>query len=74
MSDSTRGTMKCLGCNKDKPKNDFGTTGNARALCSQCRSGSVVRTSKGSGRKNPDGVWIGNIFGGIADFLESLVD
>ncbi|UEM46918.1 hypothetical protein SEA_TARGARYEN_149 [Streptomyces phage Targaryen] len=66
--------MKCLGCNKDKPKNDFGTTGNARALCSRCRSGNVVRTSKGSGHKNSDGIWIGNIFGGIADIIGSIFD
>ncbi|AXH70000.1 hypothetical protein SEA_SPILLED_160 [Streptomyces phage Spilled] len=65
---------KCLGCNKNKPANDFGTTGNARALCSKCRSGTVVRTNKGTGRKTADGVWIGNIFAGIADFLGSLVD
>lgn len=72
MSGSTRGTMKCLGCNKDKPRSDFGTTGNARALCSRCRAGRVVHTSKGSGRRSSDGSWIGDIFEGIADAIGDI--
>ncbi|AIW02632.1 hypothetical protein AXJ18_gp142 [Streptomyces phage Jay2Jay] len=43
-------------------------------MCSRCRSGNVVRTSKGSGHKNSDGIWIGNIFGGIADIIGSIFD
>lgn len=70
MSDSTSGMTKCLGCNKDKPRNDFGTTGNARALCSRCRSGRVVHTSKGSGRKTSGGNWIGDIFDAIGSFFD----
>jgi hypothetical protein len=69
MSDSTSGMKKCLGCNKDKPSNDFGTTGNARALCSRCRSGSVVHTSRGSGRKS-GGSWIGDLFDAIGDIFD----
>lgn len=69
MSGSTSGTMKCLGCNKDKPRSDFGATGNARALCSKCRSGSVIHTSKGSGHKTSGGSWIGDIFDAIGDFF-----
>jgi len=69
MSDSTRGTMKCLGCNKDKPKTDFGTTGNARALCSWCRSGKVVSTNRGTARKNNSGNWVGDLFDAIADMF-----
>ncbi|ASR75538.1 hypothetical protein SEA_MILDRED21_154 [Streptomyces phage Mildred21] len=61
--------MKCLGCNKDKPRSDFGTTGNARVLCSRCRSGSVIRTSKGSGHKNSSGSWIGDLFDAIGDIF-----
>ena len=64
--------MKCLGCNKDKPKSDFGTTGNARALCSKCRSGRVVSTSKGRGHRQSDGSWIGDIFEGIADAIGDI--
>lgn len=74
MSSSMNEKMKCLGCNKDKPRTDFGTTGNARVLCSRCRSGRVVHTSKGSGRRSGDGNWIGDLFEGIADAIGSIFD
>ncbi|ASR77602.1 hypothetical protein SEA_PARADIDDLES_143 [Streptomyces phage Paradiddles] len=74
MSGLTSGTMKCLGCNKDKPKSDFGTTGNARALCSRCRSGRVINTSRGSARKSSSGNWVGDLFEGIADAIGSIFD
>ena len=70
MSGSTRDTMMCLGCDKPKPKSDFGTTGNARALCSRCRSGRVVSTSRGSGRKTSGGNWIGDIFDAIGSIFD----
>ncbi|QAX95863.1 hypothetical protein SEA_TRIBUTE_147 [Streptomyces phage Tribute] len=62
--------MKCLGCKKDKPKTDFGTTGNARALCSRCRSGRVVTTNK-RGRSSGSGDGLGNAIG---DFIEGFID
>lgn len=69
MSGSTSGMMKCLGCNKNKPKTDFGTAGNAGALCSKCRSGSVIHTSRGSGHKSSSGSWIGDLFDAIGDIF-----
>lgn len=69
----TSDMKKCLGCSKNKPANDFGTTGNARALCSKCRSGSVVRTNKGTGRRKGDGSWVGDLFEGIGDFFSDLI-
>lgn len=70
MSSSMNDKMKCLGCNKDKPKSDFGTTGNARALCKSCRSGRVVSTSKGRGHRSSDGSWIGDVIGAVLDGID----
>ncbi|AXH67313.1 hypothetical protein SEA_WOFFORD_152 [Streptomyces phage Wofford] len=57
----------CLGCKKDKPVSDFGTTGNARALCSKCRSARVVTNKKSGGKGFADA--IGDFFDGIGDLF-----
>jgi hypothetical protein len=63
MSNLTNGKMKCFHCKKDKPKSDFGKVGSAKVLCSNCRSGSIVNTSKGSS----NGSWVGDLVDGIID-------
>ncbi len=69
MSGSTNGTMKCLGCNKDKPRSDFGTTGMAKGLCKSCRSGRVSSTGKGK----RSGSWLDGVGDAIGDFIEAIL-
>ncbi|AXH66889.1 hypothetical protein SEA_STARPLATINUM_161 [Streptomyces phage StarPlatinum] len=58
----------CLGCKKDKPVSDFGTSGMQKALCKSCRSGRVVSSGKKSGGKGLVDA-IGDLFDGIGDLF-----
>lgn len=59
----------CLGCKKDKPISDFGTTGMQKVLCKSCRP-ARVNTSKSSGGGKGILDAIGDLFEGIGDFFD----
>lgn len=59
----------CLGCKKDKPASDFGTTGMARGLCKACRP-ARVNTSKSKGGNKGILDAIGDFFEGIGDIFD----
>ncbi|WXW92629.1 hypothetical protein SEA_ENYGMA_158 [Streptomyces phage Enygma] len=58
----------CLGCKKDKPVSDFGTTGMQKVLCKSCRSGRVTSTKSG---KSSGGSGLADVIG---DFFDALGD
>ncbi|AST15360.1 hypothetical protein SEA_SAMISTI12_149 [Streptomyces phage Samisti12] len=43
-------------------------------MCSRCRSGRVISTSRGSARKSSNGNWVGDLFEDIADAISSMFD